>query len=168
MCVRPSIVYTLSDCQRVSPRNTPQHPGTQDLAHQLRLAVPLSINLVAANAAAIINLLFVARGGTQQLAAAALGNNIAVMLGRLVLLGLCGALDTLAAQACGAGKACSLAPLLQRAVLFLCLHCALLSGLMLALPLGLAALGQDAELSAMVHRYLLVLLPSMWFEAVSR
>lgn len=42
-----------------------------------------------------------------------------VMLGRLVLLGLCGALDTLAAQAWGAGKEGRLPLLLQRTVLFL-------------------------------------------------
>ncbi|PNH05010.1 MATE efflux family protein ALF5 [Tetrabaena socialis] len=103
-----------------------------------------------------------------QLAAAAIGNNVAVMLGRLVLLGLCGALDTLAAQAWGAGKEARLPLLLQRTVLFLWAHSAAISASMLALPAGLAALGQDPQLTAMVRRYLLALLPSVWLEGLSR
>ncbi|KXZ47523.1 hypothetical protein GPECTOR_34g682 [Gonium pectorale] len=116
----------------------------------------------------VLNLLFVARGGTAQLAAAALGNNVAVMLGRLVLLGLCGALDTLAAQAWGAGKESRLPLLLQRCVLFLWAHCGPLSAAMLLLPSGLTAIGGDAGLAVAVRRYLVALLPSMWLEAVSR
>ncbi|KAG2449560.1 hypothetical protein HYH02_005093 [Chlamydomonas schloesseri] len=140
----------------------------KDFVRQLALAGPLGVNLCAANAASIINLLFVARGGTVQLAAAAIGNNVAVMLGRLVLLGLCGALDTLAAQAWGAGKEGRLPLLLQRTVLFLWMHCAAISAAMLALPCGLAALGQDPVLSSMVRTYILALLPSVWLEAVTR
>lgn len=47
-------------------------------------------------------------------------------------------------------------------------HCAAISAAMLALPSGLAALGQDAELSSMVRTYILALLPSVWLEAVTR
>ncbi|GLI63431.1 hypothetical protein VaNZ11_006320 [Volvox africanus] len=139
-----------------------------DFCQQLSLAGPLAVNLVTANAVAVSILYFVARGGTEQLAAAALGNNVAVMFGRLVLLGLCGALDTLAAQAWGAGKERRLPLLLQRTVLFLWLHCVLISVAMLLLPAGLHVLGQDPALSAMVWKYLLALLPSVWLEALSR
>ncbi|GIL66766.1 hypothetical protein Vafri_20274 [Volvox africanus] len=139
-----------------------------DFCQQLSLAGPLAVNLVTANAVAVSILYFVARGGTEQLAAAALGNNVAVMFGRLVLLGLCGALDTLAAQAWGAGKERRLPLLLQRTVLFLLLHCVLISAAMLLLPAGLRALGQDRALSVMVWKYLLALLPSVWLEALSR
>ncbi|KAG2495434.1 hypothetical protein HYH03_006381 [Edaphochlamys debaryana] len=140
----------------------------KDFWRQLGLAAPLAVNLVAANAGSILNLMFVGRGGTVQLAAAAAGNNVAVMLGRLVLLGLCGAVDTLAAQAWGAGKHTRLPLLLQRAVLFLWAHCVLISAAMMAMPYGLLMLGQDPTLSYMVQRYLLALLPSVWLEAVSR
>ncbi|GIL78024.1 hypothetical protein Vretimale_7355 [Volvox reticuliferus] len=139
-----------------------------DFCQQLSLAGPLAVNLVTANAVAVTNLYFVARGGTVQLATAALGNNVAIMFGRLVLLGLCGALDTLAAQAWGAGKERRLPLLLQRTVLFLWLHCVLISAAMLMLPAGLQALGQDPGLGAMLWRYLLALLPSVWLEALSR
>jgi len=47
---------------------------------------------------ATINLYFVAQSGTEQLAAASLGTSIAIMFSKLVLLGLCGALDTQASQ----------------------------------------------------------------------
>lgn len=58
--------------------------------------------------------------------------------------------------------------LLQRTVLFLWVHCLAISGAMLLLPDALAGLGQDAQLTAMVRRYLMALLPSVWLEAVSR
>ena len=71
----------------------------QSLGTQLLVAGPLMVNLVSVNALATINLLFVARaGGTRQLAAAALGNNLAIMFAKLILLGLCGGLDTQASQ----------------------------------------------------------------------
>ena len=48
-----------------------------------------------------VNLYFVAQSGTKQLAAASLGTSITIMFSKLVLLGLCGALDTQASQASG-------------------------------------------------------------------
>lgn len=66
---------TAERIQKHNPRgvlnHSPHQPVTtclQAFAQQLALAGPLSINLVAGNACAIINLLFVARGGTTQLA----------------------------------------------------------------------------------------------------
>ncbi len=47
-------------------------------------------------------------------------------------------------------------------------HCAAITAAMLALPSGLAALGQDPALSDMVRTYILALLPSVWLEAVTR
>lgn len=59
-------------------------------------------------------------GDTSVLAAAALGSTLSSMSGKVLLMGLCGAVDTLASQASGAGQA--VGPIFQRAVLFLAVH----------------------------------------------
>lgn len=81
-------------------------------------------------------------------------------------MGLCGAVDTLATQAHGAGGA--LGPIFQRAVLFLAAHCLPITALFLAVPWLLAAAGQPAEMAAMVRVYLLALLPNLFIDAVAR
>eukprot|EP00798_Chlamydomonas_sp_ICE-L_P007796 gene7796-990_t len=66
---------------------------------QMRIAVPLTVNMVTIRTIATVNLMFVTTiGGTQQLAATALGNTLSIMFAKLVLMGLCGGLDTQAAQ----------------------------------------------------------------------
>lgn len=104
--------------------------------------------------------------GTQELAAMALATTLSAMVGKIPLMALCGAVDTLASQAQGAGQPVSL--IFQRAVCFLTLHCLPISALFVAAPSLLAALGQPAEMAAMVRAYLLALLPNLWIDAVAR
>ena len=68
--------------------------------HPVIMVGDMSTRVLLMHAAvlATVNLYFVAQSGTKQLAAASLGTSIAIMFGKLVLLGLCGALDTQASQ----------------------------------------------------------------------
>jgi MATE family multidrug resistance protein len=60
--------------------------------------LPLLLNLVCAYGINLSTLAFVGHLGTDTLAAAALGTSIVGMLGRTVLFGLVGGLDTVASQ----------------------------------------------------------------------
>lgn len=142
--------------------------SAQEVVAQARVWAPLALNLALNYSLAIINLSFLGHLGTRQLAAASLGVTLSGMSGKLVLMGLCGALDTLASQAAGAGNTAALGVIFQRTVLFLLPHCAAISGLLLALPDLLQRLGQPPELCAEVGRFLLALLPFIWLEAVNR
>lgn len=81
-------------------------------------------------------------------------------------MGLCGAVDTLATQAVGAGQPVGI--LFQRAVLFLALHCLPIAAMFVSVPMLLAALGQPADVCALVRAYLLALLPNLFIDAVAR
>lgn len=81
-------------------------------------------------------------------------------------MGLCGAVDTLASQASGAGL--PVGPIFQRAALFLALHCLPISAAFVALPPLLSALGQPADVTGPVSAYLLALLPNLWLDSVAR
>ena len=67
---------------------------------QSRLVLPLAADLMLTQSLALIALAFTAQHGTEALAVVALGTTIYSMLGRLVMGGLCNALDTTAAQVC--------------------------------------------------------------------
>ena len=67
---------------------------------QARLAGPLGADLVLTHLLTLVALAFEARLGMQPLAIVALGTTVYELAGRLVLGGLCNALDTVAAQAC--------------------------------------------------------------------
>ena len=62
------------------------------------MSAPLAADLVLTHSLTLISLAWVAQLGTQPLAAAALAAACYTMLGRLIISGLCGALDTQAAQ----------------------------------------------------------------------
>ncbi|KAI7842583.1 hypothetical protein COHA_003687 [Chlorella ohadii] len=139
----------------------------QEIAEQSKLAAPLAVNLIANYSLSIVSLSFVGKlGDTSVLAAAALGSTLSSMSGKVLLMGLCGAVDTLASQASGAGQ--PLGIIFQRAVLFLAVHCIPITGLFVAVPSLLAAAGQPAEMTAAVRAYLLALLPNLWLDAVAR
>ncbi|GAX73141.1 hypothetical protein CEUSTIGMA_g594.t1 [Chlamydomonas eustigma] len=143
---------------------------TQSLRQQMCMAGPLMVNLVSINVLATVNLFFVAQYGTDQLAAAALGNNISIMFSKLVLLGLCGALDTQASQAVGAGRLTRLPTLYQRTTLFLLVHCIPITAIMLGMPVLLSYINQDSAsaLPGMVSKYMLFIVPGVFLEAISR
>ncbi|KAG2423423.1 hypothetical protein HXX76_015294 [Chlamydomonas incerta] len=140
----------------------------QDMAAQAALAWPLVLNLLAAYSTSIISFSFVGHLGTLELAGAALGNSFVGITARYVLQGLCGALDTQAAQAYGAGNYGALGPIFRRTLLFLWLHCLPMTALMLAAPALLRLLSRDPALAAMAHKYILALIPAIWLDALAR
>lgn len=148
--------------------NKPQDGLLADMASQAALAWPLVLNLLAAYATSIINMSFVGHLGKRELAGAALGNSFVGITARYVLQGLCGALDTQAAQAYGAGNHAALGPIFKRTLLFLWLHCLAISGLLLGAPSLLQLLSGDQELADMAHRYILGLIPAVWLDAAAR
>ena len=70
----------------------------QEVQKQAKMSAPLAADLVLTHSLTLISLAWVAQLGTQPLAAAALAAACYTMLGRLIISGLCGALDTQAAQ----------------------------------------------------------------------
>ena len=70
----------------------------QEVRKQAQMSAPLAADLVLTHSLTLISLAWVAQLGTQPLAAAALAAACYTMLGRLIISGLCGALDTQAAQ----------------------------------------------------------------------
>ncbi|KAL4857142.1 Protein DETOXIFICATION 15 [Chlorella vulgaris] len=138
-----------------------------EVAEQWHMAGPMALNLVANYSMNIVCLSFVGKlGDTQQLAAAALGTTLSAMVGKIPLMGLCGAVDTLATQSVGAGQPIS--SIFQRAVLFLSVHCLPIAALFLTVPLLLATLGQPEDVCALVRAYLTALLPNLFIDAVAR
>ena len=77
---------------------------------QGRLALPLAGDLVATHSLTLIALAFTAQHGTAPLAVVALGTTLYAMAGRLLLAGLCNALDTAAAQVCACSQQKSFDP----------------------------------------------------------
>lgn len=53
-------------------------------------------------------------------------------------------------------------------MLFLALHCLPITALFVGVPYLLAALGQPADVCALVRAYLLALLPNLFVDAVAR
>ncbi|PSC71055.1 MATE efflux family isoform A [Micractinium conductrix] len=153
--------------QPLPERPPPPATLSQELTEQAHLAGPLALNLIANYSLNIVSLSFVGKlGDTSQLAAAALGTSLSAMSGKIPLMGLCGAVDTLASQASGAGQPVGI--IFQRATLFLMLHCLPIAAAFVSLPALLAALGQPAEVCALVRAYLLALLPNLFIDAVAR
>ena len=141
----------------------------QELLAQCRLSLPLTGGMIASYSLNITSLAFLgSSSGPDALAATAMGSALYSMGGRTLLMGLCGAVDTLGSQAVGAGRLDALGPLFQRAVLFLGAHCVPLSALVLALPAVMRWAGQDPRLVGDVRSFLLGVLPALWFEALGR
>ncbi len=78
----------------------PRLLAAQEMRTQARLAGPLGADLVLTHSLTLVALAFVARLGMAPLAIVVLGTTVYELAGRLVLGGLCNALDTVAAQAC--------------------------------------------------------------------
>ena len=71
-------------------------------------------------------------------------------------------------QAVGAGRLTRLPTLYQRTVLFLLVHCIPITAVMMGMPRLLNLTCDDAELSAMVSRFILYVVPGVFIEALSR
>ncbi|KAG2453546.1 hypothetical protein HYH02_001765 [Chlamydomonas schloesseri] len=140
----------------------------------MSMFVPLFLNLTCAYSINIVTLAFVGHLGKQELAAAALATSLVGIVGRTVLYGMTGALDTLASQAYGAGNLDALGAHFRTALVFLVLHAVPLFSLLAALPLLLQEQGaggpggEGGDLGAMAGRYVRHVLPWLALELVNR
>ncbi|KAG2439264.1 hypothetical protein HXX76_004625 [Chlamydomonas incerta] len=130
--------------------------------------VPLFLNLTCAYSINIVTLAFVGHLGKQELAAAALATSLVGIVGRTVMYGMVGALDTLASQAYGAGNLDAIGAHFRTAVTFLALHAVPLFSLLAALPLLLQENSGPDDLGAMAGRYVRHVLPWLGLEALNR
>ncbi|GIL46835.1 hypothetical protein Vafri_3721 [Volvox africanus] len=130
--------------------------------------VMLLLNLTCSYGINLSTLAFIGHLGTDNLAAAALGTSIVGMLGRTVLYGLVGGLDTLASQAYGAGNITAMGGHFRVATMFLLLHLLPLLALLGALPLVLQREETEHDLGFMAGRYVRLMLPSLIFECFNR
>ena len=71
-------------------------------------------------------------------------------------------------QAYGSGNLDALPIIFQRSVAFMLAHCVPLSGLLLLAPRVLDLVGEPSPLCAAVRRFMLLLLPLLWLDAVDR
>jgi MATE family multidrug resistance protein len=71
-------------------------------------------------------------------------------------------------QAVGAGKLSRLPTLYQRTVLFLLAHCIPITGIMLGMPRLINLTCHDPELSIMVKKFMVFIIPGVFIEALSR
>lgn len=131
------------------------------------MAGPLLLQYFATYGINIVSLAFVGHIGKQELAAAALGTSLVGIVGRTVVVGLCGALDTLASQSAGAGNTAAIATHWRRTVAYLLLHAVPLSAILAAAPLLLRKAG-EAELGDMAGAYIRCMLPTIFLECFNR
>src|SRR5210317_1134131 len=93
--------------------------ATEALA-QVKIAVPVGVNMVASTVRDFITLAFLGRlGQSVELAAAALAGTLMNMTGKSIIVGLSTAVNTLAGQAYGAGSYARVGFVAQRAVVIL-------------------------------------------------
>mmetsp|Transcript_20346 Transcript_20346/g.61295 ORF Transcript_20346/g.61295 Transcript_20346/m.61295 type:complete len:460 (-) Transcript_20346:1178-2557(-) len=140
----------------------------KEVRKQAWLSAPLAADLVMTHSLTLVSLAWAAQLGTLPLAVAALGAACYTMLGRLIISGICGALDTQAAQAFGGGDMDALPTITQRAVLFSLLHCAPITGVLIAAPSIMQRVGVEPVLCTLVFPYICILIPRLWIEALNR
>ncbi|KAG2498960.1 hypothetical protein HYH03_003149 [Edaphochlamys debaryana] len=140
----------------------------QNVRECSKMFLPLLLNYICAYSINIVTLSFVGHIGKAELAAAALGTSLVSILGRTIIMGLSGGLDTLASQAFGAGNVAALGAHFRTAVAFLALHLVPLVTMLLAAPVFLREEASDADLGVMAGRYVAAVLPALGFECLSR
>lgn len=151
---------------------TEEGPAPRSRADILALfafALPLALTRGGQGAMQQTNVMFVGHLGTFELGSAALGNLWATVTGRSVVMGSLSALDSLAAQAFGAGSFLHIGTLTQRAVLLESALCVPIGicWCFLAEP-ALTAAGIEPAQAAMAQRYSRVLAVGLWPDAMTQ
>lgn len=135
-------------------------PALREAAAQLRMMLPLASGNLINYAVTFVTLHVVGSEGTSAVAAVGLAMALYTCLGRNLIMGLCGAVDTISSQAAGAGRLELLGPIFRRSCLFLLLH---------LLPFGLFSFSAllwlphltDPSVARNAARFLLLLLPDL-------
>lgn len=144
----------------------------EEMRAVMKLAWPIQATNLADFGLSIVTLLVVGRLGSLELGAAALGNLYVNFIGMAPLVGMCGAIDTLSSQACGAGSYARVGQITQRAVVILSLLMIPIGAAWLCAPLLFSQLGQEPEPAVLAGQYaqwmLIGLAPLTWYECLKR
>jgi MATE family multidrug resistance protein len=124
----------------------------------LKYSVPLMITYILQYSFSLVTLFVVGHIGTDELGAVSLATMTANITGLAVYEGLATSLDTLCAQAYGAGKKELVGLHLQRMILFMLLVTLPIGAVWLSSDRILAALVPEKELAHLAGRYLSILL----------
>lgn len=133
----------------------------------LKMAAPLAAQSLFNQGCFYISQAFAGHLGRMELSVAVLATSILNVTGFAALAGLASAMETLCGQAYGAGSYRMVGVVLQRALLVcFCAMVSLLPVWLYVEPL-LRAIGQEAELSRLAARYVMLSVPSVFFSGIA-
>lgn len=153
-----------------SSSSTTRARTRRELVNQLRIACPVSTSMLCNRARDLISIAFVGRdaygsgsgSSTSALAGAALASSFANVTGTAVVVGLSGAINTLAGQAYGAKAFDRVGGVCQRGVVALTCACVGISGLWWYCDALLRAIGQEDEIAREAGQYARALIPQIF------
>lgn len=141
-------------------------PFATEALVQVKIAVPVGVNMVASTVRDFITLAFLGRLGQSsssvELAAAALAGTLMNMTGKSIIVGLSTAVNTLAGQAYGAGSYARVGFVAQRGVVILTTATMLLSSIWWHAEAVLLMLYQDGDVAFAAGSYTRGLIPGMF------
>eukprot|EP00227_Mantoniella_beaufortii_P003037 CAMPEP_0197611722 /NCGR_PEP_ID=MMETSP1326-20131121/55945_1 /TAXON_ID=1155430 /ORGANISM="Genus nov. species nov., Strain RCC2288" /LENGTH=286 /DNA_ID=CAMNT_0043180401 /DNA_START=120 /DNA_END=977 /DNA_ORIENTATION=- len=132
---------------------------------QLSLALPVSLGMICNRVMGLTSVAFVGHLGPLPLAGAALASTLGNVTGNSVIVGMAGAISTLAGTAYGAKSYATLGHVLQRALLILSIVTVPICAVWLHAEPLLLALGQDPTISQVSAGYLRGLIPGLFVYA---
>jgi MATE family multidrug resistance protein len=134
-----------------------------EVRDQMKIIAPMFCTFLLRRIVPLTSLIFVGHIGALELSAIGLASVTFNVSGFSMLLGISGAVSTLASQAYGSGDLESMNATLQRAVLIvLCVVTLPVSLLWLNSERLIVALGQDEEIAHMASQYLCLQIPALW------
>ncbi|GBG63670.1 hypothetical protein CBR_g38982 [Chara braunii] len=133
----------------------------------LHLTLPVFLTNVLLCLLALISMGFVGHLGAVELASAAIAVTMFNVIGRAVVIGLAGGLETICGQAYGAGQYTQLGDALQRGIAILSLVAVPLAAILLFLERILLFFRQDPDLAAHAQVYSRWLIPGLFAQAWS-
>ncbi|KAK9809727.1 hypothetical protein WJX73_010894 [Symbiochloris irregularis] len=142
------------------------HRDGAEAKHLLALGTPVFLALASNRVLSTVSLSFVGRIGPAELAGAGLATSLANVSGESVLIGVAGAMQTLAGQAFGAKAYAEVGYLWQRAILILWTFCIPISVLWLFSEKLLSKSGQEADVAQLGSEFLVWRVPGLWAYAV--
>lgn len=135
---------------------------------QIKIATPVCLTFILRKSIDIVSVIFVGHLGAHFLSSCGLATVTSNVTGSAIVVGMGGALSTLASQANGGRDAEALNMSLQRAVLILpTIACMPVSLLWLFSERIMLTFGQEPALARDASHYLLLLIPSLYFMSLS-
>jgi MATE family multidrug resistance protein len=140
-----------------------------ELRDQFRIIVPMFCTFLLRRAIPLTSLIFVGHIGATELSAIGLASVTANVTGFSMLVGIAGAVSTLASQAYGSGDLETMNVTLQRAILIVwCVVTLPVSLLWLNSKPIIIALGEDEQIATMASEFLALQVPGIWAVSVGQ